>query len=281
VDLPRRRWVLAPISAPAEGGATVHMRATTPDDDRRLAELLDVAYAGTIDDDPDHDHHGELETWREIDGADDGASFVAGPAAGPFHAACLLGRDLGAPFLYEIVTHPAHRRSGLARLLLGRSLRVLQARDEPLLAGWVTDGNLASEGLLGGLGFVPVTPPVVEALGVGFYRAAAATRRVELPATAVLAATSTAVGPTLWIVDRPGPSTQVEVAGSSVRVCRIGVDDDQVGVLAETAMPIRGAAWLLGQRRTGGPPLESTSELAVPGLGERVEAVGDDADGHE
>lgn len=281
MDLPRRRWVLAPIPAQAEVGATVEVRTTTPEDDRRLAQLLDVAYAGTIDDDPDHDHERELETWREVDGADDAASFVAGPEAGPLQAACLLGRDLGAPFLYEIVTHPSHRRSGLARWLLGRSLRVLQQRDEPLLAGWVTDGNLASEGLLGGLGFVPVTPPVVEALGIGFYRAAAATRRVELPAAAVLAATSTTDGPTLWIVDRPGPSSSVEVAGSSVRVCRIDADADEVAVLAETAMPIRGAAWLLAQRRTGGPAPSSTSELAVPRLGEGVEAVGDDADGHE
>jgi GNAT superfamily N-acetyltransferase len=273
--------VLAPIPGQAEVDAMVEVRPTTPDDDPRLVELLDVAYAGTIDDDPDHDHHGELETWREVDGADDGASFVVGPAAGPLHAACLLGRDLGAPFLYEIVTHPSHRRSGLARLLLGRSLRVLHERDEPLLAGWVTAGNLASEGLLAALGFVPVTPPVVEALGVGFYRAAAVTRRVELSATAVLAATSTADGPTLWIVDRPGPSTSVEVAGSSVRVCRIDADDDQVAVLAETAMPIRGAAWLLGQRRGRPPAPASASELAVPGLGEGVEAVGDDADGHE
>ncbi|MGH9086456.1 MAG: GNAT family N-acetyltransferase [Acidimicrobiales bacterium] len=249
MDLPRRRWVLAPIPAQAEVDITAAVRATTPRDDRLLAELLDIAYAGTIDDDPDHDHRKELETWREVDGADDAASFVVGPAGGPLRAACLLGRDLGAPFLYEIATHPTHRRSGLAGVLLRRSLRVLHERDEPLLAGWVTDGNLASEGLLGALGFVPVTPPVVEALGVGFYRAAAATRRVELPADAVLAATSTSDGPTLWIVDRPGPSTCVEVAGSSVRVCRIDVDDDQVGILAETAMPIRGAAWLLSRRR--------------------------------
>lgn len=248
---PRQRWVLAPIPTPiptvpsAETGRPT--RSTTPDDDPGLAALLDRAYAGTIDDDPDNDHVGELRVWREADGADDDASFVATAEDGTPIGACLIARDLGAPFLYEIVVDPTRRRAGLATELLRRSLDALARRGEAVLAGWVTTGNVASEALLQGHGFRTVTPPVEEAIGVGYCRAAAAARHANASADAVLAATSTEDGPTLWVIDRDAPATQVDVAGTSVRVAFIARDDERVRELARTAMPIRGAAWLLAQ----------------------------------
>ncbi len=228
------------------------IRNTTDSDDPSLARLLDLAYTDTIDHGLEADHGEELRTWRTVDGADDGASFVAVGADGSLAGACLIGRELGAPFLYEIVTHPDHRRSGLATALLAHSLQVLEVRGESMIAAWVTTGNTASENLLNAHGFCAVTPPVDATLGVGYYRAASALRHATVPGGAVVAATSTTEGPTLWVIDRDRATAEIEIAGTKVRIEYLGRDDARLSELAGTAMPIRGAAWLLRQRQGGG-----------------------------
>ena len=246
----RRRWVLAPVVASAVAPATdVVVRSTTPQDDEPLARLLDDAYTGSDDVDDDTDHDEELRTWRAIDGADDDASRVAivtgddRPAA-----ACLIGRELGAPFLYEVVTASAHRRRGLAAAVLRAALVELTARDPDLVAGWVTAGNEASERLLATHGFVPVTPPMREAQAIGLYRAARAVRELGVPGTAALAVASDDTGPTLYVVGETGPPSTVDVGGTSVRVERVGEGDPRVRTIADTAVPLRRAGWLLAHR---------------------------------
>ena len=244
--------MLAPVRTnEASTAAGVTLRASTPEDDERLARLLDDAYIDSPDVDEDTDHDEELRDWRGIDGADDDASrvaFVDGDEAPA--AACLIGRELGAPFLYEVLTAPAHRRRGLAATVLRGSLAELAARGSDLLAGWVTVGNLASEALLAAHGFVPVTPPMREAQALGLYRAARAVRESGVSPTAAIAVASDDTGPTLFVVDQAGLHSTVDVGGTAVRVERVADDDPRVGTIAETAVPLRRAAWLLARRQT-------------------------------
>ena len=244
----RRRWVLAPLGAGPFTSELAVLRNSTPEDDPALVNLLDAAYTGTIDFDPDADHADELRTWRGTDGGDDRTSSVA-EADGRIVGACLIGRDLGAPFLYEIVVEEPHRRGGLARALLRRSVNALVDQGEESVAGWVTEGNVASERLLGSQGFVPVTPAVDERVGLGYYRAARVLASLDVSPDVPAAATSDADGPTLWVMDGSGrDDTSVAAGATSVRIKFIDRTDPSVPHLAETALPITQLPWLLRQR---------------------------------
>lgn len=243
---PRRRWVLAPITAGPSDRETLTLRPTSSDDDTALAALLDRAYVGTIDHDPDADHVVELETWRRVDGADDEASAVA--SDNELVGACLIGREFDAPFVYEIAVVEQFRRRGVARALLGRSLRVLAARPEPHLAAWVTAGNVGSETLLSKAGFLPVTPPVEGTEALGYYRAASAVEVVHPDPDSALAVTLEPDGPTLWIVDGEGQGDVVQIRNVEVTVRHITADSAHIPDLAARAMPLRHAAWLLSHR---------------------------------
>jgi hypothetical protein len=87
-------------------------------------------------------------TWRTVDGADDDASAIAMARDGSV-GVCLIAVELGAPFLYEIAVVPEWRGCGVAALLLGTSLRRLEAEGHDLIAAWVTCGNEPSEKLPG------------------------------------------------------------------------------------------------------------------------------------
>jgi ribosomal protein S18 acetylase RimI-like enzyme len=252
-ELLRRRWACAPLSpARAPDLGRVVLRSSSPEDDRLLVELLDASYRGTIDFDPKADHRAELDTWRTHDRADDAASVVA-LADGQLVGACLIGHELGSPLLYEVIVAPPHRRSGLARALLTRSLSVLHDRGEESSSAWVTHGNEASEALLRGAGFTPVTPPVARDVAIGYYRAAALAATLPLKLGAVVAASSEASGPILWIIDESGPSNHQVIGEVSVQVERLALDDPRTAEIAETAMPIRRVAWLLSRRRHAPP----------------------------
>lgn len=245
----RRRWVLAPVVAEVTNHVSDHdLRTTTPADDALLARLLDDSYRGSIDFEEGADHLRELRTWRTQDGADDDASFIALAEGAPI-AASLIATELGAPFLYEVATTPSHRRCGLARAVVTRSLAVLAARETDLVAAWVTFGNVPSERLLGSLGFTPVTPPLQRPVALGLYRAAHAVRLVDASPTAALAVTPNETGPTLWVVEHGRPSTQVEVAGTGVRVEFVAATDPRIEKIANEAVPLRRAEWLLSHRQ--------------------------------
>lgn len=248
MTLQRRRWVLAPIAAVSfEDRDDQTTRPTTPADDRRLARLLDDAYLGTIDYDDAADHVAELETWRKIDGADDEASRLA-IADGEVVGACLVGRELGAPFLYEIAVINKLRRHGLARALLDQALSALAVRGEPHIAAWVTDGNTASEALLSSAGFVQVTPAVEPAEALGYYRAAGTVRSVAPDPDVPLAVTVDEPGPVLWVIDGHRPSESVIVHDVTVSVRHLEPSSPEITELAARAMPLRGVAWLLSLR---------------------------------
>lgn len=247
VERLRRRWVVAPIPATdITPTREIGVRSTTPADDSALAALLDESYEGTIDFDGAADHADEVRTWREVDFADDDASLVQ-VEGDRLIGASMIGRELGAPFLYEIATSASHRRTGVALRLLGASMRELAERAEPHLAAWVTAGNQASEQLLTRLGFKPVTAPMGRNQALGIYRAAAVVQQVDPPKEAPLAVSSLAEGVTLWVISDDGANTKLDVGGVTVSIEFVSPPDDRIPTITATSVPLRGASWLLAK----------------------------------
>lgn len=246
----RRRWAIAPLDRPPESVTTeVRVRPTSEADDEQLAAFLDTAYVGTIDFDPETDHRTVLHTWRTIDGADDAASRVV-VHEGRIVGACLIGAELGQPFLYDVAVVDGCRRSGLAGAMLASSLDHLADSGHEACAAWVTDGNLASERLLGNAGFVPVTPPVGERAGIGYHRAGTALDRLDVNASIPAGATSDDDGSVLWLVgQRQDTPADVEIAGTTVAIRWVDPDDPTTAALIASMTPLRRIAWFLARRR--------------------------------
>jgi predicted N-acetyltransferase YhbS len=120
-------------------------------DDAAVADLMERAYAGTIDEHLGGNSDGavEIADWRR--NAVPRASFVA-LREGRVVAASLISSTGGDFWLAYVITHPEWKGRGLATAVVAASLRAL---DAPVLAG-VTDGNIPSERLLATLGFTPV-----------------------------------------------------------------------------------------------------------------------------
>lgn len=235
----RRRWVIAPpTSRRARSVSRYVERNTSPSDDGDLAVLLDAAYDGSIDHDPEADHLGELRTWRSVDGADDAASFVAIDGSSLIGAS-LIGRELGTPLLYEIAVLPGHRSQGAATQLLSASISRL--RDEPMVAAWVTHGNEASEALLRSAGFWPSTRPLGRPEGLAIFAAASIIEAVDPPAGAVLWAGTGEGGPELWVIGEDGTSETFEGRRGPVTVHRVSPGDRRVTLAAATTTPLSGA----------------------------------------
>lgn len=248
-ELPRRRWVRAPLPRdPIE--LAPGLANTTESDTAGLVELLNSAYRGTIDEEPGFDHLEQLCDWRRIDQANDSASFIA-REGGQVVGASLIGRELAAPILYEIAVSEGARRRGLGRALLAASMA--RVSDAHLLAAWVTDGNIASESLLRSSGFWPTTPPLNERQALLIYRAVPAMNRIERPAGAVYWAGGWPdERPELWVIagDAPDSETVVECGEAEVTVRRISESSPTLAVAASRSTPINGAE--LHRRALGG-----------------------------
>lgn len=149
------------------------IRNTSSDDDAQIANLLTRAYAGTIDDDPDHSFTTELQTWRGIDGADDETSRVVLSDSGIPTSVCLVGREFGLPLLYEIATDQQVVHTGQATAALFASMRALATAGNEAMIAWVTVGNVPCEQLLTRAGFIAVTEEMRASEAKAFYQALA------------------------------------------------------------------------------------------------------------
>ncbi|GAB2850832.1 hypothetical protein GCM10027200_59060 [Lentzea nigeriaca] len=127
-----------------------NIRPLNGEDDAALADLMERAYAGTVDEHLGGNSDGavEIEGWRPT--AVPAASFVADENG--IVAASLISRSGNDFWLAYVTTHPEWQGRGLGTAVVAASLRAL---DAPVLAG-VTDGNTPSERLLATLGFTPV-----------------------------------------------------------------------------------------------------------------------------
>jgi GNAT superfamily N-acetyltransferase len=140
--------------------ATATVRPLTPDDAEALAVLMDDAYRGTIDAEPDQ-------------GLDDARDEVAATFAGGYGelmpgvsllafegdelvSACIVTRFEDAPFVAFTMTRAARKGQGLSRAVMTRSIRAMAEAGEPRVDLIVTAGNAPAERLYASLGFVPV-----------------------------------------------------------------------------------------------------------------------------
>jgi GNAT superfamily N-acetyltransferase len=236
------------------------LEQTAPSYDDRVAALLHAAYdPTTIDYEPDADYRQEVRTWRCVDHADDEASRVALDQDN-LVGASLIAEELDAPFLYEVVVHPAHRHRGVAFGLLATSVGVLAHRRADLVAAWVTHGNTSSERLLSRAGFRPVTPSLTRDLAMGIYRAAEAV--ATLPAEHALAIAAEPLAPgraRLWLIgDHARPMTAVRVKDTDVEIRWLSATN--MSEIAAPIVPLRGAAFVLSMG-TGDTPWRPHSSM--------------------
>jgi GNAT superfamily N-acetyltransferase len=138
-------------TSPVPGTPQHASRPIDDQDDAALADLMERAYAGTIDEHLGGNSDGavEIADWRR--NAVPPASFVA-LREGRIVAASLISLNTNDFWLAYVITHPEWKGRGLGTAVVAASLRAL---DAPVLAG-VTDGNTPSERLLTTLGFTPV-----------------------------------------------------------------------------------------------------------------------------
>jgi RimJ/RimL family protein N-acetyltransferase len=135
------------------------LRAPLPPDTIVLAELMLEAFRDTID------YEGEtmVEAIAEVDGWLGGVR--GGPAltevsrlafAGPRLVSGCLVKDWQArqaPLIAYVMTHPEWKRRGAGSLVLGAVLEALRAEGHREVRAVITEGNTASERLLGRAGF--------------------------------------------------------------------------------------------------------------------------------
>jgi GNAT superfamily N-acetyltransferase len=127
-----------------------NLRNVNDEDDAALADLMERAYAGTIDEQLGGNSDGavEIADWRPH--AVPHASFVV--CTNQLVAASLISKHDNDFWLGYVITHPDWKGRGLGTAVVAASLRAL---DAPVHAA-VTDGNTPSERLLTTLGFTPV-----------------------------------------------------------------------------------------------------------------------------
>ena len=149
----RRRPLLQPQRTTNIDPNTV-IRPVVPTDAEALAQLMLEAYRGTID------YEGEeIEEARDaIDEFFSGApllsaSMTASVDGAAASAVLVISLDAG-PFISYVVTHPVHKRSGLAAQVVTAACRQLAESGENKVSFAITDGNVASEALFSRLGAV-------------------------------------------------------------------------------------------------------------------------------
>ena len=151
------RYHLDPAAAPAPAPIPgVTTRLVSAADHHTLARLMLDAYRGTIDyegEDLD-DAVGEVGSWL---GSDPILAHSAGASMGGDPVSAVMVSVVeDEPFIGYVFTDPAHKRRGLARLVVANALASLAAAGHRRVVLYITEGNVASERLFGGLGAVQV-----------------------------------------------------------------------------------------------------------------------------
>lgn len=137
----------------------VSLRNVGDSDDVALGQLMEAAYAGTIDEDLGDNADGliEIQDWR-ANGGDPTASVVAVDPTGVIVAASLITAiDDKTSLLGYVITAPERKRDGVATAVVSLSLVELAVRGTQTVIAAVTVGNVASERLMSRFGFVSVS----------------------------------------------------------------------------------------------------------------------------
>ena len=123
-------------------------------DDTALGRLMELAYAGTIDQQLGDNTDGtvEIASWRATV-ADPACSRIARTVDGELVAACLVGRWEDVAFIAYVMTLPTWKQRGVARALVAGSLDALHDVGDEHVVATITEGNVPSERLFAQLGF--------------------------------------------------------------------------------------------------------------------------------
>lgn len=158
-DPPRSTYQRAPgpevSTRPLPAGVTV--RPLADEDDAALGRLMELAYAGTIDEDLGDNSDGvvEIADWR-TGGPIVAASFVVVDGDGrPVSASLATRGPDGRVWIGYVFTDPAWKGRGLGAAAVAGSVVALSGQH---VSAGVTDGNTPSERLLSSLGFVRIGP---------------------------------------------------------------------------------------------------------------------------
>lgn len=136
------------------------IRPVQATDDEALGRLMERAYSGTVDEDLGDNSDGavEIADWR-ASGAFGTASYVAVDDKDlPLAASLITKSAAGAVWLSYVFTDPGSKGQGLGTATVAASLKALVETGRTEVLAGVTDGNAASERLLGTLGFVRIGP---------------------------------------------------------------------------------------------------------------------------
>lgn len=156
----RSVYELGRRSGPDEQPRGFAVRPVVAADDPALGELMERAYAGTIDEDLGDNNDGAVEVaaWRSARAVADASYVVVDDQDRPASASLVSRAEDGTYWIGYVITAPEWKGQGLATAAVAASLdRLLRTPGTRVLAG-VTDGNTSSERLLRGLGFVRVGP---------------------------------------------------------------------------------------------------------------------------
>ncbi len=150
------RIVLRPQNATASPVADVRARTPRPSDAEQLAALMLAAYRGTCDEQGETIDDARLEVARLFEGEygdliPDCSEIVV--RGSDLVAATLVTMWKGTPLLAFSMTHPACKRTGLARAGIGRCMESLRNTGHDELRLVVTRGNTGAERLYESLGF--------------------------------------------------------------------------------------------------------------------------------
>jgi GNAT superfamily N-acetyltransferase len=156
---------LSDFEHPGPSSVATHLklRPALSGDSGALAKLMIEAYRGTIDDD------GETidDAIREVEG------YLAGKHGGQpmltesrlafdgdhLAGACLTGewQERQQPLIAYVMTHPAWKNRGVGKLVVAAVLEALREQGYGQVRAVISEGNIPSERLLGGMGFRPVS----------------------------------------------------------------------------------------------------------------------------
>jgi hypothetical protein len=138
----------------------LHLRALTGGDDAALAQLMERAYAGTIDEQLGGNSDGAIEVadWRSAAALDEVSVAVVDSDDTVLAASMCSGAQDREVWIAYVITEPAWKGRGLATAAVTESVRRIRERTDVEVRAGVTDGNVPSERLLATVGFERIGP---------------------------------------------------------------------------------------------------------------------------
>jgi GNAT superfamily N-acetyltransferase len=138
----------------------LRLRTVTDGDDNALAELMERAYAGTVDEQLGGNSDGGVEVadWRAAAALGEVSVAVVDADDTVVAASMCSGSWDREVWISYVITEPAWKGRGLATAAVTESVRQIRERCAADILAGVTNGNVPSERLLATVGFVRVGP---------------------------------------------------------------------------------------------------------------------------